>query len=160
MSDTKIIPVAYRGGRTSYFVFHPVLQWNIDTRYNVSKDNFLRQLNTWYEVCELYKDDMVLSENVTPKSLKRDVMKVIAEIDQTHDVYLLEALAESLWDKEGAIQYEDGKFDGPSEKIQSHFLPMMSELSKRADELRAEDIGIRAPYQTTASMLNRRTWTG
>lgn len=155
-----ILKTVYRGGRSSCFVFHPAKHWNLETRYNDAKAEFMRMLNNWYEVCELYQDEMTLSENVSPASLKKDVVKMVNEIDDSRDPYLLEGLAEFLWDKEGGIQYEDGSFDGPSEKTQTHFLPTMAEVIQRAAEIKSIDLGIQLPHVTTAKNVSRRTWAG
>lgn len=156
----QLLKTVYRGGRSSCFVFHPAKQPNLDTRYMESKAIFMSQLNTWYEVCELYRDDMVLSENITPASLKKDVLKMIAELDIEKDVYKLEALAEALWDKDGAQQNADGSFEKGSEKIEQHYLPTMAELDKRAKEILSDDVGIQLSQVTPASGVARRTWTG
>lgn len=156
----QLLKTVYRGVRGSYFCFHPAKHANLDTRYHEAKQIFMKMLNDWYEVCELYKDDMVLSENITPASLKKDVLKIVAEIDQKQEVYKLEALAMILWDKEGAQQREDGTFEKGSEKIESHFLPTMTEVSKLADELLAADVGVQLKDAIPESQLTRHTWTG
>lgn len=160
LNSDKTINVPYTGVRTSYFVFHPKLFPNLETRWLDVQAAFLKQLNTWYEVVTLYQEDMVLSEQVTTKQLKKEIEKVVNEISRDHDknVYLLEAVAEALWDKPN---HDEEDYDKVGKKVERHELPPMKDLYRRAGELRSLDLGLRLPEDSPLiSRPIRHTWSG
>ncbi len=155
-----ILKIPYYGARTGWRVYHPLKCYNPEKAFQFAKRNFMAELKAWYDVVQLYHDDMVLSEKVITEGVKKEVDKVLVEIDRAPDPYLLEALAEVLWDKDGAVQLEDGVFDGPSEKTDRHELTMMVELRRRAEELKHLDLGVRLDKPTPSEQLVKHTWSG
>lgn len=149
----------YFGTRTSYFVYHPLYIYGEDSFWK-TKDSFMKMYKDWQSVVNLYQDEMVLSETVTVPGLVKEIDKLTAEITKAQDVYLLEALAESLFDKDGAAQNPDGSFDGPSEKTKRHELPYMYELEQRAKELRVLDLGLSLGYSIPKKFITRHSWAG
>lgn len=138
----SLLNIPYHGSRTGYFVYHPRKFPNQTTAYDEARKVFATTLKSWYDVLELYHDDSPLSEKIITDAVKKDIQKILDEIEKGRNPYDLEALAELLWNREGATQLEDGKFDGPSEKSTRHDLSWMSEIKRRAEELRHEDCGI------------------
>lgn len=161
LNSDKTIRIPYNGIRSSYQVFHPIKQQNLNTRWLEVKAEFMRQLTTWEEVCELYHDDMVLSEKVTTKQLAKEIRKVLGEIEDYHKTnaeYMVEALAEALWDKPN---HDEADIDHVGNKVERHELPAMKDLARRADELKMEDLGLKT---SDPSLLItkpvRHTWSG
>jgi hypothetical protein len=152
-----VLKIPYHGERASCFVYHPVQNWNTLIAYDEAKREFMRLLNDWYNVVELYSDEMVLSEGVTPKSLKRDIVNCVREIDEERSYYKLEALAESLWDK---VDHEEEDWDRKGRKVEQHSIPLMSELEKRSEELRAMDLGLKMARPIAQHEIARRGWAG
>lgn len=155
-----VIDVPYRGIRTSHFVFHPKLMPNTLTAYDEALKVFNAHKTAWFNVTEMFNDDMTRHESVIPLDTKKGITQLLVEIDATRDVYLLEALAEALWDKVGAEQDSAGNFEGESEKTEKHFLPFFSDLEKRAKEIRAEDFGLTVGRTFGKSDIVRRSWVG
>jgi len=151
-ADKNPDPHAYRGARSSFFVFHPKNYQRKDpTSQAVYLDVLnllLKQLNAWYETCELYQDEMQLSEGVTFKNLKADIKLLLESIKKDNDVYQLEALAEVLWDKD------------TEEKTQKHFIPSHEDIRNRGLEIRAEDSNIEVPQAFKISKVIKRTYGG
>ena len=82
------------------------------------------------------------------------------ELDRDKDPYALEALAELLWDVEGAAQNVDGSFDHKSEKVQQHDLDFMSQIKKMAQEIKFEDLGIDIGKSLRPTDIVQHTYTG
>ena len=156
----SLIDIPYRGSRTGFFVYHPKRNPNIETAYHEAKIAFLSQLTAWYDTCALYSGEQTLSEPVATKQLKKDIAKVVDELDRDKDPYALEALAELLWDVEGAAQNVDGSFDHKSEKVQQHDLDFMSQIKKMAQEIKFEDLGIDIGKSLRPTDIVQHTYTG
>lgn len=161
-SKPKIIEVPYHGCRTSWFCYHPKLNINLDTAFDEAMKSFMAQLTTWYDVCELVEDEVSVrsDKRIVTKDVKKDIKRMLQEIENIKDPYLVEALAMVLWDKVGAEQATDGTFLPGSEKATHHDLTLMSELKQMAEDIRFEDLGIKLARSTGAAELNRRTFTG
>jgi len=160
---SKVPPMpfhSYKGTRTSYICYHPLYHGEDTFAFDRALPVFMKQWTEWWDIAELYQDEMVLSEKVTVPQLRKDVTRILKEICAERDVYKLEALAEALWDKEGASQDPDGSYTEKSEKTSRHELPYMSELKHRASELRALDCGISLGYPIPKNMIIRHTWSG
>lgn len=156
-----LIEVPYRGSRYDWICYHPKKNPNVVTAYDEAKAAFLSQLHAWYDTVAMYQSEQTMSEIVVHKQLKKDVIKILAEIDQEHDPYLLEALGTVLWvDKEGAAQNEDGSFDHKSEKVQQHDLDFMSQLKTLAQEIKFKDLGVVLDRTLATKDLIQHTYTG
>lgn len=135
------LQMPYHGTRTSWRVYHPAKNWNQDTKWRDVKKEFMRLYNEWLSVCDLYQEEQKLSEPVVSHEVRKDLMRLIEEIEKDikHREYVLEALSEFLWDKPSHDE-EDEEHTG--RKCETHFFPTVGELKKRAEELRAMDSGL------------------
>ena len=156
----KLIDIPYRGGRTSCFCYHPKTNPNFLTAYEEAKAELLLQIHGWLDVVRVYESEMNLSEKIVSDNDVRDIFKVIEEADKDRDPYILEALGEMIFDKEGATQNEDGSFDHKSEKAQQHSLDFMAALKKRAQDIKFEDFGINIGKEVSKTDVIKHTWSG
>jgi hypothetical protein len=157
----KLIDVPYRGSRYDSICYHPLKNPNIVTAYDEAKASFLVQLHGWYDTAGMYQSEQTLSEIVIHPQLKKDLVKILYEIDKERDPYLLEALGTVLWvDKEGAAQNEDGSFDHKSEKVQQHDLDFMAQLKVLAQEIKFKDLGVVLNRTMNPAELIQHTYTG
>jgi hypothetical protein len=155
-----IIDTPYRGIRTSFFVYHPKLNPNIVTAFDEALKVFHAQLQAHINVAEMYNGEMTRHEAVLPKDTLKGIKQLLIEIEAKRDVYILEALAEALWDKEGANQDAAGNFEGESEKTDKHFLPFFADLEERAKVIRAEDFGLTVGRTFGKADIIKRSWVG
>ena len=157
----SLIDIPYRGSRHDWICYHPKKNPNVVTAYDEAKASFLTQLIGWYDTAHIYQSEQTLSEIVVTKQLKKDIARILDEIDKEHDPYLLEALGTILWvEKEGALQSEDGSFDHKSEKIQQHDIDFMYALKKLASEIKHYDLGIIIDKAYAPTELIQHTYTG
>ena len=158
--DGSKIHFSYNGERTSHFVYHPAKSGGPLTAWKSSRDEFVKMFKTWLDVCELYEDEQKLSEPVVSNEVKKDILKILDEIetDEVQRCYLIEALAEALWDKPSHDESDDAH---TGRKCETHFLPTMKELERRAAELKAMDIGLTAPGTfAPITQSTKHSWAG
>lgn len=156
---SPLLVLPYHGCRSGYFVYHPRKFPNFETAYQEARKVFMATLDSWYDVLELYHDDSPLSEKIITDAVKKDIKKILEELDKERNPYALESLAETLWMKEGATQLSDGSFDGQSEKSTRHDLTMMQEIKRRAEELKHEDLGVKLEKPFNAPPI-KHSWGG
>lgn len=159
-ASSLLITVPYNGVRTSMFVYHPKQMPNQATAYLEAKKLFLSMCSAWYDVADIYNEEEKLHATVIPQETKKGIDMLLREMDEIQNPYLLESLSFFLWDKEGASQMSDGKFEGGSEKVDKHFLPTMKEIQDFANEIKSEDLGITTTRGMVKGPITRHTWTG
>lgn len=153
----KDIKIPYNGIRTTWFVYHPLKQWNQITAFNDSMKIMHDQIKSWYDIVELYEDEQTRSEKVISDEAKRDIKLLLADIEKTKDPYMVEALAEALFDK---VNHDEEDESGKGRKTEKHYIPYFKELEHRAAELKAMDLGITVPSGHRVGEPIRRTFTG
>lgn len=153
-----IIKVPYHGERASYFVYHPVNQWNSLTAFSEAKSAFLAMWKEFLDVVELYEDEQTHHEKIVTKETKRDVHRLVNEIsgESCRNVYCLEALSEVLFDRRNTDEDEDGR----GRKTETHYIPLHSDLEKRGQEIRAMDMGLKMARPIGQHETIRRSWSG
>lgn len=158
-TSALILTPTYSGTRTSWRCYHPLKCQNSSKAFDFAKRNFMAELKAWYDVVELYSDEMPLSEPIFAKAFKKNIEKLLVEIEKERDPYLIESLSAVLWDKEGSDLNEEGKYD-KSEKTSQHDLTSMQELKQMAEELRHQDFGVEAKKRIGESDLTQHGWGG
>lgn len=127
----QIIAFPYYGIRGSCYVYHPAKHGpsTAEGAFEAAAQRFHQLINDFVAVAELYTDQQVLSESVGGQPWKRDILKLFNAIEKDgKDVYVLEAAAECIFDRES--------------KIEQRFMPSHEEVKKMAGFIRADDINI------------------
>lgn len=142
------IKFPYYGVRTTWFVYHPAKHGSSYTEgvWEKCAPIFMKTLNDFVDVSEIYSDEMVRSERVGGEAWHKDVMKLFNAIERDgKDVYVLEALAEAIFDRDN--------------KLEQRVMPYHEELKKRSAQIRAEDLRLtmgNGPIDPTA--ISKRGW--
>lgn len=101
--------LAYKGLRLSYTCYHPAHHGPPakEGQWETTKARFLKTLNEFCEVCELYTDQQVLSEKVAGQAWKKDILKMVSAMERQKNVYELEALATYIFDVDDKLTQRD-----------------------------------------------------
>lgn len=127
----QVIAFPYYGIRGSCYVYHPAKHGpsTAEGAFEAAAKRFYGLIDDFVAVCELYTDQQVLSESVGGQLWKKDILKLFNAVEKDgKDVYVLEALAEAIFDT--------------SKKVDQRVMPYHEEIKKAAGFIRADDINI------------------
>ena len=129
MKTPNVLPYTLEKGRQSFFIYHP--KSNPGMTYEQARKIFDDNLSNAIAVADLYNEEMPDQPKIFTDEVKREIRVMLGDIEKNHNIYELEALAESLY----------GGIDGTKYR-QYKALPYYKEIQDRAAELRALDAGL------------------